>query len=251
MRVLAIRHIPREGAGTLETFLSKRKISLNYWDIAENPSEPSDLLEYDCYVILGGPMGVYEEDTYPFIRKEVVLIQTLIAAQKPMLGICLGSQLIAKALGADVRKGPKKEIGWYGVALTQEGREDTSFAQLLNSGRAFPSDLTVFQWHGDTYDLPQGASELAYSALYRYQAFRYGTCVYGLQFHIEMTERMIREWITAGADELVSVKKGIDPSRILKDSPVHLSELQKKAFHFYEAFFEKMGSNVGPKERSL
>jgi len=241
MKVLAIRHVPREGAGTIETFLAKHGVGLDYWDISQDSSRRIEECEYAAFVSLGGPMGVYEENRYPFIRKELNFLEELVRHKKPILGICLGAQLLAKTLGARVVKGPWKEIGWYDIQASEGGIEDTVFVSLLQNGSGAERHMKVFHWHGDTFELPKGAIKLAKSPLFQNQAFRYDKYVYAFQFHVEMTEDMIQEWICAGADELVGARNYIDPESILAETPFFIDELHKRAERLYQTLFKQFG----------
>jgi GMP synthase-like glutamine amidotransferase len=138
-------------------------------------------------VILGGPMNVYEEDNYPFLALEDAFIKMVLREKIPFLGICLGAQLLAKACGAKVTKSDYKEIGWFEVDLTPEGKQDGLF-------RGLPHTIPVFQWHEDTFAVPDGGILLGTSALCRNQAFRVGDSAYGLQFHTEVTPDMVKAW---------------------------------------------------------
>jgi len=149
-------------------------------------------------------MGVYEDDRYPWLREEDRLLEAAITHDLPTLGICLGSQLIAKAAGARVAPGPEKEIGWYPLTLTQDGQADPLFAR-------FPSTFEAFEWHGDIFDLPRGAVNLVSAARYPHQAFRIGRRVYGLLFHLEVTPLTVRAMTEAFSEEVLSLG---DPSRL-------------------------------------
>ncbi|MBI4550610.1 MAG: gamma-glutamyl-gamma-aminobutyrate hydrolase family protein [Candidatus Omnitrophica bacterium] len=232
MRFLAVRHIRREGAGSLEEFLRSRGHALDYWDIAREFSRPVAAEPYDAVIVLGGPMGVYEEERYPFIRMERDWLRGVIDSRKPVLGICLGAQLLASALGARVHPGTQKEIGWSSVRLTESGASDALLSRF--PGRAGEDRTTVFQWHGDTFELPRGAVRLADSALYSNQAFRYDNYVYALQFHLEMTGEMIVEWVREGGEEMAEC--GVAPTAVLKATETHLGTMKKQANLFYEAF---------------
>ena len=147
-------------------------------------------------------------------------LQRAVAHGIPLLGICLGSQLLAKALGARVYRNPQKEIGWYTVDLTPAGAADPLFAGLA-------SPVPVFQWHGDAFDLPAGARALASSPLCAHQAFRYGDRVYGLLFHLELAPAIIHRWLEAFQDELVSQRGVIDPERIVAEIPHRFATYQQ------------------------
>ena len=165
-------------------------------------------------------MGVYDEAEYPFLRDEHQFLMRMIAQGVPLLGICLGSQLLAKALGARVYRHPYKEIGWYTVDLTPAGAADPLFAGL-------PSPVPVFQWHGDAFDLPVGATPLATSPLCPLQAFRYGDRVYGLLFHLELTPTVIQSWLEVFHDEFVRLQGTIDPNRIVAEIPHRFGAYQQ------------------------
>jgi len=163
-------------------------------------------------------MNVDEVDRYPCLKAEVDWIREAIRREMPVLGLCLGSQLMAKALGAKVYANRVKEIGWSPVGLLPAAAEDPLFA---GCGPV----QTVFQWHGDTFDLPAGAVHLAESPLCGNQAFRYGPRAWALQFHIEMTPAMIDDWLESGVDELERVGY-IDPALIRQATPVELPRLE-------------------------
>ena len=147
--------------------------------------------EADGLIFMGGPMSV--NDDLPYIRQELRLIEQAVARDKPVLGVCLGAQLIARALGGRVYKNPVKEIGWFAVRFTEAARADRLFAGL-------DGPELVFHWHGETFDLPAGAELLALSGGCRHQAYRMGENVYGLQFHLEVTPEMIADWCRQDAN---------------------------------------------------
>jgi GMP synthase-like glutamine amidotransferase len=184
-RILAFRHVPFEGMGLIELALEAHQIHFDYADLYDHPSPPADPSEYDALIFMGGPMSV--NDDLPYLRREEEYIRQAIGRGVPVLGVCLGSQLIAHALGAEVRRNAVKEIGWFEVELTEAGRNDPVF-------EAFRSIEPVFHWHGETFDLPPGAELLASSERCRNQAFRLGAAVYGMQFHLEITPAMIADW---------------------------------------------------------
>lgn len=183
---------------------------------------PTSPLGYDAIVILGGPMAVY--DNLAYLQKEQELIRNAIKNETPLLGICLGSQLIAQAVGGRVYKGKKKEIGWYNVYLTPASSNDI-FRGFTNKA------IRIFQWHGDTYDLPANAKILAYSDLYP-QAFRIGSAV-GIQFHFEVDEDLIQTWINEYSGDLITEK--IKPESLLP-GPKELEELAAQGRRIYANF---------------
>lgn len=179
MSILVLRHEPFEHLGHFAPILADRGIPFVYHDL-NDPIPPGDPA---ALVILGGPMSANDA----FLGEELDLIRRALAQETPMLGICLGSQLIAKALGAKVYRNAALEIGWHPVHLTDAGRSDPIFAGL-------ESPTTFFHWHGETFDLPAGAEWLAWSERCRHQAYRYRSNVYGVQFHPEVTPEMIEDW---------------------------------------------------------
>ena len=226
---LVLQHIGCEDLGTIEQAMIHRGISYRYVRLFDGDPLPEDIKNYSGLIILGGPMNVYEEDVYPYLKDEDILIKEAVKRRIPVLGICLGGQLIAKATGAKVNKGTKKEIGWYDLLLTPGGKADKVFK---NS----PERLTVFQWHGDTFDIPSDATLLAGSVLFPNQAFRIGDNIYGLQFHLEVTQKMISRWINEYKDELSSLDY-IDPEKIIKDTDKYIKTLSQHAELFYNRFF--------------
>jgi GMP synthase (glutamine-hydrolysing) len=191
MRVLAFRHIPFEGAGLIGPALEASGISLEYADLYQPGAGLPDTGRFDGLIFMGGPMSV--NDRLPYLRWEMDAIVQSMERHQPVLGICLGSQLIAKAMGARVYPNRDKEIGWFDIHLTEAARRDPMFADL-------PKTSTVFHWHGETFDLPPGATLLASSERCRNQAFRVGYCTYGLQFHLEVTPDMIADWCMQDAN---------------------------------------------------
>lgn len=209
MRVLAFRHVPHEGAGYLETVLSRHGIELQYADLYQPGFEPPDPAVFRGLVFLGGPMSA--NDPLPFLQWEMRALLDAIGRRQPVLGICLGAQLTAKALGARVHANPQKEIGFFDVSLTPAAAGDPLFAD-------WPGSACVFHWHGETFELPQGAVLLASSALCHHQAFRIGEWTYGLQFHPEITPAMIAEWCVADAScgEKRELERSLEPSHNAK-----------------------------------
>ncbi|MCE5310991.1 MAG: gamma-glutamyl-gamma-aminobutyrate hydrolase family protein [Acidobacteriales bacterium] len=205
MSVLAFRHVPYEHLGLIAPVLEAAGLRYEYVDLPLDLDRRVDLDSASGLVFMGGPMSV--NDDLPYLRKEVTIIREAEGRGLPILGVCLGAQLIAKAFGASVYRNEVKEIGWYPVYWTAEAAEDSLLAGL-------PSPATVFHWHGETFDLPSDAIPLAYSDSCRNQAFRYGDCIYGLQFHLEVTPAMIGGWLEedANAADLREVNHPVDPN---------------------------------------
>jgi GMP synthase-like glutamine amidotransferase len=189
------QHVPFEGLGTIEHWLTAHgQVPAVTRFHADDPLPTINAI--DWLIVMGGPMGVYDLDRHPWLKEEIAVIGEAITEGKTVLGICLGAQLIAAALGAKVYPNGQKEIGWFPVTLTNEGRR----SPLL---KGCPPELTVFHWHGDTFDLPPGGTHLMASAACANQAFSYRDRVIGLQFHLEVAPYHIDALITHCADELV------------------------------------------------
>lgn len=185
--IIVIKHIEIEGPGTIEDYLTSQGFSLKTANLHQGERLPDDLSTVEAVITLGGPMNVYEEDKYPFLKDEDAFLKKVLREEIPTLGICLGSQLIAKACGAKVVKSPMKEVGWSNIELEKSAQTDPLFQGLKGS-------VDVYQWHEDMWQLPQGAVLLATGEGCPHQAFRVGSGAYGVQFHVEITERMIRDW---------------------------------------------------------
>ncbi len=232
MTVQIIKHIDIEGPGTIGNFLDDDGISYNIIDVFNEEPLPNSLSNTSAVIVLGGPMNVYEEEEYSFLRKEDGFLKEVIEEGLPTLGFCLGAQLIAKATGALVKQNPQKEIGWFNVSMTGEGTSDPLF-------EGFQGVFDVFQWHGDTFDIPEGAVRLAESELCPNQAFRVGHNIYGLQFHVEVTDEMIYQWLDAYRDEVDSLIGIVDPDQIIADTKTK-SESYKAQARLFCSNFVKM-----------
>src|SRR5262249_45166999 len=208
MNALVVKHIDCEGPGTLADAFARHGMAVTVACPYRGETLP-DVERFDAVVVLGGPMGVYERDRYSFIDREAALVRAAVSRDVPTLGICLGSQIIADALGGVVTRHSVKEIGAMTVTLTDHGLTDPLFEGLTPS-------VSVFQWHGDTFSIPPGGVRLASSAATANQAFRYGRCAYGLQFHVEVTPAMVGEWLGEYADEVV--REGLDAERVRHDA---------------------------------
>jgi GMP synthase-like glutamine amidotransferase len=208
MSILICKNIETEGPGTIEDYLRTQKtpyrsVELSRGEVMPNPDN------FDTLIIMGGPMSVDEVESYPYLKKEEELVRDFISKGKKILGICLGAQIMAKALGAKVYSGSEKEIGWYDIELTEK--------------------FKVFHWHSEAFDIPKDAVRLAQSELYQNQAFRYGKNAYAFQFHIEVTKDMIYEWLE---DE------PIDIYRMKNDTEKFYNVYHCRAINFYKAFLK-------------
>ncbi|GAK57553.1 glutamine amidotransferase class-I [Candidatus Vecturithrix granuli] len=206
MKIHYLQHVPFEGLGSIESWICERNHQLTVTRVYEDTDFPA-IQGFEWLIILGGPMNIYEDEQYPWLKSERQFIKETIQAGKTVLGICLGAQFIADALGAKVFPNPHKEIGWFPIELTAEGR--TSW--LL---REFPKKFQVFHWHGDTFPLPQRAIPLARSQACEQQAFLYQECVLALQFHLETTRHSAEQLIANCRNELVDAPF-IQPAEIM------------------------------------
>lgn len=216
MSVLILKNISSEGPGTIEDFFRENDTHFRVVDCDKEEIPSTE--NFDVLIMMGGPMSVNEEETYPFLRREIALVKKSIDDGKKVFGVCLGAQIMAKALGARVYRGPQPEIGWYDIELTEDGIRDPVIKGLAVQPRtgAFQSKFKVFHWHGETFDIPEGAVRTAKSELYPNQAFRYGDRAYAFQFHIEVKKEMIYEW--------------------LRSEPVDMSELREQTEGIYEGY---------------
>lgn len=231
MRVYALQHVEAEPPGLIGEALRDRGIATETIQTFAGDRVPDTMNGRDALVVMGGPMGVYEQDRYPNLGKEISLIRNAIETSKPVLGVCLGSQLLAAALGADVAPA-QKEIGWFQVTLTGEAAGDPL---LRDAGGSF----TPFHWHGDAFDLPPGASLLASSALTPRQAFRHGESAYGFLFHMEMDESMVRAMVETFAEELQEA--GGDPSAVLAQAVRAVPEMNRIGSEVFARWAARIG----------
>lgn len=198
---IALRHVAFEDLGLITPLLLSLGWTVSYRDACLDDLSDPGLQTADLLVALGGPIGIYETDVYPFLRPELAAIEKRLKSGKPVLGICLGAQAMAAALGAPVYYGGSKEIGFGAVTLSEEGKA-SALAPLADSHAA------VLHWHGDTFDLPAGATRLASNEVYPNQAFSCGANALALQFHLEADPAKLERWLVGHAVELA--KAGID-----------------------------------------
>ena len=214
-KVLVVQHVPHEPLGTLDRLLRARKVRIRFVNFARDPEAVPAVTGYDAVIVLGGPMNVTDEAQHPHLRTEMRLLEAALAAGVPILGICLGAQLLAHVLGAHVGRNQEKELGWHPVSLTPAGLEDRALRHLAPAAQ-------IFHWHGDTFALPSGAEQLAHSPLCPQQAFRYGPHAYGLQFHLEADPPLIERWLRLHATELRDVR-GPDAAALIRTETLALS----------------------------
>ncbi len=202
---IALRHVAFEDLGLLAPILEREGWNVSFCEAAVDDLADPTIANADLLIVLGGPIGVYETESYPFITREVALLEQRLSRELPTLGICLGAQLMAKALGSRVYAGPVKEIGWGPINLSDAGA-----ASCL---KYLENNVEVLHWHGDTFDLPDAASRLASSANYQNQAFACGDNALALQFHLEAEPRQLEEWYVGHAVELAAANVSVTELR--------------------------------------
>jgi GMP synthase (glutamine-hydrolysing) len=215
--VIVLQHLGCEPLGTIRDSLSIHGFSPRYVRLFAGDPVPKGLEDAAGLIVMGGPMSVYERDRYPFLGAELKLMEVCLSEGRPLLGVCLGSQLLATVLGGRVRKGQRKEIGWHPLRLTEAGMIDPLW-------RGAPREFSAFHWHGDVFDPPAGTTSLASSALTACQGFRYRDNVYGLLFHLEVTKEVIRGMATAFEGELSEVD--LDAAQVLAEGSTYLPSLE-------------------------
>jgi len=230
-RVSILLHAEPETPGLISEILDRRGIETETVRGYAGERIPASMDGRDGLVVMGGPMGVYDQGRLPFLRDEIELIGDALRSGKPVLGVCLGSELLAAALGAKVAPA-RKEIGWYPVTLTDAAAQDPLWRDVDRS-------TVVFHWHGDAFDLPSGAAPLASSALTRYQAFRHGRSAYGLLFHMEMDEGMVRAMVESFGEELREA--GADGERILAEAPTAVREMRRVGSIVFDRWADRIG----------
>ena len=218
------RHVPFEDLGTLGSVLAENQYEITYIDAGYDVPNPELIQNADLVVILGGPIGVYQIEAYPALQIEIEVARDRLQNRRPILGVCLGCQIMAAALGARVYPGSAgKEIGWKNLSLTATSE--------TNPLLAF-ADCPVLHWHGDTFDLPEGATRLASTDLYENQAFSYGDNALALQFHIETDARSLERWFIGHAVEIDGVA-GLGVSDLRAQTATHAEKLGRNAKRFF------------------
>ncbi|MCS3897245.1 GMP synthase (glutamine-hydrolyzing) [Bradyrhizobium japonicum USDA 38] len=202
---VALRHVAFEDLGLLAPIMEREGWNVSFCEAPVDDLSHSSIGDADLLIVLGGPIGVYETESYPFLTREIDLLGRRLAQGLPTLGICLGAQLMAKALGARVYAGGLKEIGWGSVTLTDSGH--------ASSLKPLAEGAPVLHWHGDTFDLPDNAARLASNENYENQAFAFGNNALALQFHLEADPRQLEEWYVGHAVELASAKISVQELR--------------------------------------
>jgi GMP synthase (glutamine-hydrolysing) len=239
VKVLVFQHVAHEILGTLNPLLKDAGFRIRYVNFGRHPHARPEIDRYHGLVVLGGPMNVDQVEQHPHLHTELELIERAMQRGMPILGVCLGAQLVAKALGAEVRPSPQKEIGWYPVSPTRQALDDP----LL--GHFGPCEQ-IFQWHGDSFELPRGAVHLASSPGCPNQAFRYEDNVYGFQFHMEVDEHLIERWLTIPHHqrELSELKGEDGPDQIRRVTPENMPRLSQLAERTFREFVKLFGHRI-------
>lgn len=234
-KIMVLQHVGHEPLGTLNPMLKDAGFRIRYVNFGRHPHSEPHLESYSGLIILGGPMGVYEADRHPHLKVEMRMIEQALKMDIPILGICLGSQLIASVLGAHVRKAPRWELGWCDVQLTAEGRGDSLFKDYAPTEK-------LFQLHQDTFDVPKSAVHLAKSSVCDGQAFRMGEKVYGMQFHLEVDHAMITRWLARTDNrKIIQTESTRDVESMERDTAQLISrnlELSQRTFSKFIEIFQ-------------
>lgn len=227
-KVWVLQHHPAENLGAIAQALEAAALTWQYVRVFDGDTVPAEMKGADGLIVMGGAEAVYRLDRYPYLRAEMRLIEDALKAGRPVLGVCLGSQLLAAVLGANVRRAAHKEIGWYPVRLRPDAKDDRLLRGLADEFAEESSrEFVACHWHGDVFDLPAGAVPLASSELTELQAFRHGENAWGLLFHAEMTQRIVAALVAEFGKGLKRV--GIDGDEILASTPRYLPALSKIA----------------------
>jgi GMP synthase (glutamine-hydrolysing) len=233
-KLLVFQHVPFEPLGTLDRMFKDAGFRIRYLNFDRQPEVVAEVARYHGLVVLGGPMSANQLDRHPHLRFEIDSIGRAIDLGLPVLGICLGAQLIAACLGGKTLRGAAPEYGWVDVEPTRPAADDPLFRTFADSER-------IFQWHSDTFALPHEATHLAASAGCRYQAFRYRDCIYGLQFHLEADRALISRWLSTPQHlrELQELGIRLDASEVMAECDRYLPRATELGRRLFGAFVER------------
>jgi GMP synthase (glutamine-hydrolysing) len=235
-RLLVFQHVAAEPLGALDVLIRARGHRIRFHNFERHPDAEPSIDRYRGLIVLGGPMNVEVQHRRPHLKTELAAIENALRQDKPVLGICLGAQLLAHVLGAPVCRHEQREIGWYDLITTAAGRNDPVLGVL---GEGAP----VFQWHSRTYELPAGATQLGRTATCEQQAFRYGTNVYGLQFHLEADAALIERWLGLAdhREELARAALGSDERSIRAATAQYAERALRSAQQAFNNFLDLIG----------
>jgi GMP synthase (glutamine-hydrolysing) len=243
-KILVFQHVPYEPLGTLDPLLKEAGFRIRYVNFGRDPHQRPSLEKYEALIVLGGPMNAHQIDTWPNLLTEVDVIREAVDSGMSVLGICLGAQLLAKALGGRVSRNEAREIGWYDVQLTEAGRSDPVIS-------TFSATQKVFQWHEDGISLPEGADHLASSPASPVQAFRFGERAYGFQFHLEVDASLVERWLTVADNQpLLAEEAGrVEPDAIRRQTAQWIDGLQDLSRSTFSRWIERF--DIAPRRRAL
>lgn len=243
-KVLVFQHVPYEPLGTLDPLLKEAGFRIRYVNFGRMPEQRPALDRYAALIVLGGPMNADQIDTYPNLLTEVAIIREAVDRDMSVLGICLGAQLLAKALGGNVARNRVREIGWHEVEMTEAGLNDPVLS-------TFAPRQEVFQWHEDGISLPPGMECLASSPASPVQAFRYGEHAYGFQFHLEANRPLIERWLTVPAhqESLLEEAGAVTPEEILRRARTSMAPLEALSRATFSRWIERF--ELGPRRQQL
>jgi len=243
-KILVFQHVPYEPLGTLDPLLKEAGFRLRYVNFGRNPETRPTLDRYEALIVLGGPMNSDQIEHYPNLVTEVDVIREAVDRDMSVLGICLGAQLLAKALGGTVSRNATREIGWYDVQLTKDGQTDPVLS-------TFDRRQQVFQWHEDGIGLPPDAVHLASSDASAVQAFRYGEHAYGFQFHLEADESLIERWLTVPDNRATLADEAgrVDPDGIRARTPRSIAALKSLSRETFTRWIDRF--EMGPRKTTL
>ncbi|HSP53750.1 MAG TPA: glutamine amidotransferase [Cryobacterium sp.] len=232
---VVLRHDDTIHLGNLEPVLREHGYSVRYVDTLREDVRSVDSQEADLLIVLGGEMGVYEADEFPALHAEIELLRHRLGASRPVFGVCLGAQLMASALGSRVYRGPTNEIGYRSVEPTEAGAD---------SPLRHVSGVPVFQWHSDTFDLPDGVTRLAGSAQYGNEAFAIDNWALAVQFHPEVTEEMHEVWLAASEAEVTA--EGFDPGDLRRDRERYSRGMQEASRAMFSEWLDGLDPERTP-----
>ena len=233
-KIVILQHIHCETPGIISDCLQSADIDIHYIRTFEGDPIPSSMNALDGLIVMGGPMSVYDYEKFRFLLEEQRLIEAALRDDKPVLGVCLGSQLLAATLGANVKSGAQKEIGWHPITLLQSAARDDLWKDL-------PQQFMAYHWHGDVFDLPHEAVSLASSELTPCQGFRYGANAYGFLFHMEVTEEIIQNMVEEFSDELA--QENITGRSIIEKKEDFLPVLQSVGSRVFQRWVKFLKSS--------
>lgn len=234
-RILVFQHVAAEPLGTLDPLIRRRGHRIRFVNFERQPDAEPSLDRYRGLIVLGGPMNVHDQADRAHLRVELRAIEQALKDDKPVLGICLGAQLLAHVLGAPIRRLDQPEIGWHPLRLTSQGQADPV---LLPLGE----QTSVFQWHSCHFDIPAGAEHLAHGNACAQQAFRYGSSAYGFQFHLEMDQALVERWLSNPAYRAELAAAGLGDAEAIRSQTRELiGGMQRQADRVFNAFLDLVG----------